>query len=474
MFEIFLFLSFSICLEGDLSCLNQSSLFPRYFLLDRRRRREKKGSYFYSLHFFDDLKLSKKDEEEGDSIVTSLVHFHIFFSFRKMFLEHARTTAILCLTVFGCTGNLLTFIVVNQPFFRKTTSASSISALCIADCMVLCLQSFQIVSKLQPHVTSYDCVLFFFIDVFRLLSVWIVCFIIVERCSLVFNPCHLPRLTSRTKSHVAMFILFLISLLIFSHYARHTHIQYVYPVNQTIPIRSFCAFKPNFDRLTWGCVRSGLTYWSVVPLCIICNLIIVQRLRQASRIERKLNENTNNNHLPIRSSIQSNHKFDLSSKQRQLTAMLVASSIGFVLTATPSTIHATYLLITNKLNNFHYVIHIVTNILLHFHHASNFLAFSLSGTRFRIELLHFFRRYFRCQMYMNWYKRSIPATEQHLLNSTKQQKVQVKLLSSKTRGLNQQPTPQRTIQPFCHNGVVPRTRDYYRRNTGPSVLQPFL
>lgn len=393
-----------------------------------------------------------------------------------MFLEHVRTIAILCLTVFGCTGNLLTFIVVNQPFFRKTTSASSISALCIADCMVLCLQSFQIVSKLRPHVTSYDCVLFFLIDVFRLLSVWIVCFINIERCSLVFNPCHLPRLTSRTKSHVAMFILFLISLLIFSHYARHTQIRYVYPVNETIPIRSFCAFKPNFDRLTWGCVRSGLTYWSVVPLCIVCNLIIVQRLRQASRIERKLNEQKIN--LPIRSSIQNNQKFDLSSKQRQLTAMLVASSIGFVLTATPSTIHATYLLITNKLNNFHYVIHIVTNILLHFHHASNFLAFSLSGTRFRIELLHFFRRYLRCQMYMNWYKRSVPATEQHLLNSTKQQKVQVKLLSSKSKPHNQQQqiplTPQRTIQAYYHNGIVPRTRDYYKRNTGPSATSPCL
>lgn len=392
-----------------------------------------------------------------------------------MFLEHVRTIALLCLTVFGCMGNLLTFIVVNQPFFRKTTSASPISALCIADCMVLCLQSFQIVAKLRPHVTSYDCILFFLIDVFRLLSVWIVCFINIERCSLVFNPCRLPRLTSRTKSRVAMCILFLISLLIFSHYARHTRIQYVYTTNQTNPVRSFCAFKPNFDRLTWGCIRSGLTYWSVVPLCIICNVIIVQRLRQASRIERKLNE-ANNNNESGRPSIQSKVKFDLSSKQRQLTAMLVTSSIGFVLTATPSTIHATYLLITNKLNNFHYVIHIVTNILLHFHHASNFLAFSLSGTRFRIELIQFFRRYLHCQMYINWYKRSLPPTEQQYFNSTKQQQnMPMKLLSSKSRSPNQgQILPQRSIQPFYLNGVGPRERDFYRRSGGQNVIQPFL
>ena len=347
-----------------------------------------------------------------------------------LFPERVRTIAILCLTVFGCTGNILTLIVVNQHFFRKTTSAAFISALSIADCIVLCLQSLQIVTKLHPQVTSYDCLVFFLMDVFRLLSVWIVCIINIERCSLVFNPCHMPRLISRIKSRVFVIMLFLISLLIFSHYARHMHIEYVYPSNQTVPTRSFCAFKKPFHRLTWECVRSGLTYWFTVPLCIICNLIIIQRFHYASRIERTLKNNTNS---LLNNRFQYRNKYDLSSKQRQLTAMLVASSTYFVLTATPSTIHTIYILITRKLNNSQYVIHIFTNILLHFHHASNFLAFIFSCARFRIELLHLFRRYFHCQIYMKWYKRSIPHTEHNLIYSTKQQRSPIKLFISKTK-----------------------------------------
>ncbi|CAF2986320.1 unnamed protein product [Rotaria sp. Silwood2] len=379
-----------------------------------------------------------------------------------LFLERVRTIALLCLTVFGCTGNILTLIVVNQQFFRKTASAAFISALSIADCIVLCLQSLHIVIKLHLQVTSYDCVVFFLIDVFRLLSVWIVCFINIERCSLVFNPCHMPRLTSRTKSRILVLILFIISLLIFSHYAENMHIEYVYESNRTVAIRSFCAYKSNFHRLTWGCVKSGLTYWFTVPLCIICNLIIIQRLHRASRIERTLNnENLRTNHFI------STNKLDLSSKQRQLTAMLVTSSICFVLTATPSTIHATYIMITNKINNVQYAIHIFTNILLHFHHASNFLAFIFSCARFRIELVNLFRRYFHCQIYMKWYKRSIPNIEQNLIYSTKQQRTPMKLLTTNTK------EQKRNIQPQNHNGIILVGINKYKKPHKQS-MQPFI
>jgi len=378
-----------------------------------------------------------------------------------LFLERVRTISILCLTVFGCTGNILTLIIVNQNFFRKTSSAAFISALSIADCIVLCLQSLQIATKLHPQVTSYDCLVFFFMDVFRLLSVWIVCFINIERCSLVFNPCHMPRLTSRIKSRLFIAILFIISILIFSHYARHMHIEYVYSPNQTVPTRSICTYKRNFHRLTWECVRSGLTYWFTVPLCIICNLIIIQRLRYASRIARTLKNNT--------ADLITNHsnKYDLSNKQRQLTAMLVTSSICFVLTATPSTIHTIYILITRKLTNSQYAIHIYTNILLHFHHASNFLAFILSCRRFRIELLHLFRRYFHWEIYINRYKRSIPQTEQNLIYSTKQQRTPIKLLTPKIQ-------QERNIQPHYHNGIVNLFGKDNSKENPEQSMQPFI
>ena len=368
-------------------------------------------------------------------------------------LERTRMVAILCLTVFGCTGNLLTLIVINRRFFRKTASAPLISGLCIADCIVLCLQSIQLITKLRPHVTSHDCVLFYLMDVFHLLSLWIVCFVNVERCSLVFNPCRVPRLTSPIKARILVVILFLSSLLVFSHYGRHMNIKYEYGANSTIPIHSFCEFKPEFQIGTWEFIRSGLTYWSVVPLCIVCNIIIIRRLYQASLIERSLHPD-------------SSSKLYLSSRQRQLTAMLVTSSVCFVCTATPSTVHRIYLLISDDVSMHHYVIHILTNILLHFHHASNFLTFVFSCGRFRVELIELLRMHLHCHFYSPWYKQSTPGTEQVLFNSNKQQRIPMKLLTPKSN------TKRRSLPQQGPAGVVVAGNNPFPKRSGRAQAHP--
>ena len=301
-------------------------------------------------------------------------------------------------------------------------------------------------------MTSYDCAIFYFMDVFRLLSVWMVCFINIERCSRVFNPCHMPRLTSCTTSRLFVLILFIISLVTFGHYGQHMHIQYVYASNQTTRIRSICKFKSNFHRLTWECIKSGLTYWFTVPVCIVCNLIIIQRLHRASRIERRLNNNIRTSQL-----INTN-RLDLSAKQRQLTVMLVTSSVFFVLTATPSTIHATYILITDKFNNSHYVIHICTTILLHFHHASNFLAFIFSCSHFRIELLNLFRRHFPCQFSIKCHKRSILHTSKNLIYLKKYQHAPINSVIIRSREAKL-----RNIQRQYSNGMILFEKNKYRK-----------
>jgi hypothetical protein len=368
-------------------------------------------------------------------------------------LERFRTIAFICLSIFGCAGNLLTLIIIHQRFFRKTASAVFIFGLCIADCIVLCLHTLEIVAKDHPHVTPYECIIIFFIDVFRLLSVWIVCFINIERCSLVFNPCHMPRLTSRRKSQIFLLILFIISLLIFSHYGQHMYIAHVPHTNQTNSNLSYCAFKNDFPYFIWMCIKSSLNYWLTVPLCTICNIIIIKQLHQASRIERSLNYS-------------SKSKLDLSSKQRQLTAMLVASSIGFVLTATPTTIHSVYILSKGDTSVTQYVIHIFTSILLHFHHASNFLVFLFSCGRFRLEVFQLFDRYLRfsiCSISISCRRHSTPNREQMVFYSSKQQKTQVKLLS-KNNNTRRRSTPNDLIQPTTNN--------YYRKNGryyGPCV-----
>ena len=335
-----------------------------------------------------------------------------------MFWERVRIIALLILSVFGCTGNILILIIVNRRFFRKTPSAALISGLCIADCSVLCLQSFQIVNKLRPHVSSYDCAIFFFMDVFRLLSVWIICLISLERCSFVFNPCHIPHIQSRLKSRIVVIILFIISLLIFSHYTKHMQIKYIYNLNRTMPVRSLCVYKKDFHRIAWECIRAALTYWLIIPICIVCNCIIIRRIYQATRIERTLN-------------IKSRNRLELSSTQHQLTIMLVASSSCFVITATPSTIHTIYLSISHNLSIYQYVIHIITNILLHFHYASNFLVFVFSCARFRIELSELFRNLLFFRICKKWHPRSISNTEQMFFQSIKQQRTPIKLLKSK-------------------------------------------
>ena len=380
-------------------------------------------------------------------------HKWTFFSFQMQVLERTRMVAILSLTVVGCTGNLLTLIIINRHFFRKTASAPLISGLCIADCMFLCLQSIQLITKLRPHVTNHDCLLFFLMDVFHLFSLWIICFVNVERCSLVFNPCRVPRLTSPIKARILVGILFLFSLLVFSHYGWHMKISYDYAENSTIPIRSLCEFQPEFNLVTWEFIQSALTYWSVVPLCIVCNIIIIRRLYQASQIERSLHP-------------ESSSKMYLSSRQRQLTAMLVASSVCFVCTATPSTVHRIYLLISDDVSVHHYVLHVLTNILLHFHHASNFLAFAFSCSRFRVELIELLRMHLRCQFYSPWYKSSTPGTEQIVFNSNKQQRIPMKLLTPKSN------TRRRSLPLQGPVGVIMAGNNPFPKRSGRAQAHP--
>ncbi|CAF2821093.1 unnamed protein product [Rotaria sp. Silwood2] len=360
-----------------------------------------------------------------------------------LFAEQVRIISTLCLTVFGCTGNILTLIILNQRFFRKTPSAILISALCIADCIVLCLQSLKIVAKVYFPITSYDCIVFFCLDVSRFMSVWIVCFINLERCSLVFNPCHIPHLTSRIKSCLFVMILFTISLLIFSHYVVHLNMEYTYDSNETSIIHSVCTYKPGFNRVAWEFLRSASTYWLTVPICIICNIIIIKCLFQASRIERTLNNDLT-------------YSLNLSSKQRQLTAMLVTSSVCFVLTATPSTVHAIYLAISENTSLRQYIIYIYINILLHFHHAVNFLAFVFSCARFRAELIGLFHNYLCRRIFRNWYRRAAPSTEQMYMYSTRQQKTPIKLFTPKAH-------PHKRIH---HNGIVILAANNYNNKMG--------
>ncbi|CAF0991533.1 unnamed protein product [Rotaria magnacalcarata] len=209
------------------------------------------------------------------------------------------------------------------------------------------------------------------------------------------------------------------SLIIFSHYTKHMSIEYVYSTNQTIPIRSACLFKPNFHRVAWECLRSALTYWLTVPVCIICNIIIIKCLYHASRFQRTSSNNFN-------------ETLNLSSKQRQLTGMLVTSSICFVLTTAPSTIHSIYLSISNHFDKQQYIIHVLTNILFHFHHASNFLAFIFSCSRFRVELIDFFQNVFCARIFKKWHKHPTATTEQIYVYSTRHQKTPIKLFTSKS------------------------------------------
>jgi hypothetical protein len=224
-------------------------------------------------------------------------------------------------------------------------------------------------------------------------------------------------------------------------------------MNQTNANLSYCAFNQNFSFFIWMCIKSSLNYWLTVPLCTICNFIIIKQLHQASRIERSLNYD-------------SQSKLDLSSKQRQLTAMLLASSIGFVLTATPTTIHSIYIVLKQDKSVTQYAIHIFTSILLHFHHASNFLVFLFSCGRFRLEVYQLFNRYLRCSICsisINCRRHSISNREPMVFYSSKQQKTPVKLLSTKANK-NRRKTQNEIIQLTTNN--------YYRkngRNYGPCM-----
>lgn len=371
-----------------------------------------------------------------------------------LLIERFRTIAFIALSIFGCAGNLLTLIIINQRFFRKTASATFIFGLCLADCVVLCLHTFQIIARDHPRITTHECLLVFFIDVFRLFSIWIVCFINIERCSLVYNPCHMPRLISRMKSRLFVILLFCISLLIFSHYAQHTYTAHVSHPDQINVTLSYCKFKENFPELTWVWIKVSLTYWLTLPLCTICNIIIIIQLHRASRIERTSNRTC----------------LDLSIKQRQLTAMLVASSIGFVLTATPTAIHWIYISLEQDKSDSQYTIHIIISILLHFHHASNFLVFIFSCGRFRLEVIRLFRFYCPnsfCTISFSCYRRSSTnlqsnETQPMAIYTKNPTRTPVKLLIVKRRSRQTRPVTNKQLSRKKPRHYGPCLTNYYK------------
>ena len=151
--------------------------------------------------------------------------------------------------------------------------------------------------------------------------------------------------------------------------------------------------------------------------------------------------------------------------------MLAASSICFICTATPSTVHSIYLILSKNLSNRQYIIHIFTNILLHFHHASNFLVFVFSCARFRTELIDLFCVYLRCPIYNHLYKRSTPHTEQVFIYSARQQKAPMKLLAPKANA------PRRNTQQPYQNGILLLGANNHSKRavrSGPHTIQPFL
>ncbi|CAF1012118.1 unnamed protein product [Didymodactylos carnosus] len=365
-----------------------------------------------------------------------------------MSYERVSAISLLLISIFGCCGNALTIIVVNQHFFRRTTSAAFITALSFADFTVLLLQSYQILAKFRlKTATSFDCLIIYFTDVFRLLSVWMIGIMNIERLTLIFNIPHLPRLRSVIKARIFVCFLFCLSLLVFIHYAffMETHYKYksepqILDVSSTVTLLnntnvtnqsvatyndskttslmskklrtgSVCYFKSEFKSLIWGYIKNSITYWTVTPIVIICNCIIVYRLQEASRIEKSIKPR------------EFQFATTLSTKQKIMTAMLMSSSALFLITSTPATVHLIYMLATKNRSNTQYIIHITTNILLHLHHASNFLVYLSTCQRFRTEIIKLCNTYSRCHTKRNGRHKSTysakPETVVRLLSPVK-------------------------------------------------------
>ena len=295
-----------------------------------------------------------------------------------------------CLIILGLMGNSLVFVVLTKSSMKQTTCSIYLRFLAVFDSLVLCvnLARYWII-----HLTHYDlrnytpfvCMIHTWASYWvSYTSAWLLVSVTVERCVSVWFPHKVKTFCTKRKTYIIIIAIILIMALINSHF--------IYILGNDIDTTNNWTYchsiyeDSNFLALAWPWV--DFLIYSLFPSTIlsVCNISIIYKVISSNR---EIFQNSSSNESNTRNSSVTFRR----SQESSLTAMLLVTSITYVVCTTPFCLFTIYyasstriLFDDTKKAAVVGLVFAVINMLQFTNNCINFILYCVSGRRFRAEL----------------------------------------------------------------------------------------
>ena len=288
-----------------------------------------------------------------------------------------------CLITLGLVGNSLVFVVLTKSSMKQTTCSIYLRFLAVFDSLVLCVN---LVRYWIIHITDYDlrdysaavCKIHTWATYWvSYTSAWLLVSVTVERCVSVWFPHKVKTFCTKRKTYIIIIAIILIMALINAHYLYGLGDKFDTAENVTYCGSIYDGYY-DFETFIWPWV--DLCIYSLLPSTIltVCNISIIFKVISSNRRilwdSSVRGNSTQNDSLAFRRY-----------QQSSLTAMMLTTSIIYVVCTTPFCVSVIY---TNNWqdNVMDDLVWVAVNMLQFTNNSINFILYCVSGRRFRAEL----------------------------------------------------------------------------------------
>jgi hypothetical protein len=288
--------------------------------------------------------------------------------------------SLLTLLIIGLIGNTLIIMVMRNKRMRNTNAALFLPLMAFSDILVLLLRFLANMLKIyQVRVYNFCIIIHITPEIIALVSYWLVITTTFERTVAVLYPLKVAIIFSRKRCYIIVITLILFFVILVN--TQVFCLQYYEKKPQYCAIRGPHYGKCHFYiKHVYPWFTSAFMSWLPSVTGIVFNTIIITSLYRASKKRGDI-VFKNRNEIRMRSG---DVERPLQSKEKQITIMLLAISVTFVVFTLP---YATFELL-RKLNlNIKWLkdrnAQRAVMLPIDFLHAINFFLYCLTGKKFR-------------------------------------------------------------------------------------------
>ncbi|XP_067681288.1 mu-type opioid receptor-like [Haliotis asinina] len=293
------------------------------------------------------------------------------------------------LLIFGTVGNILSMIVLTRQAMRKSSMSIYLTCLAVADLLALysgllrqwIIYTFQIdLRELHPLVCKiYTWMLYVSLD----LSAWILVSVTVERAVSVWLPHKVKVICTKKVLMVNILVLVIILMSVNGHFlfgrGRIVYEGKVYQcANQSRDYSRFLEYIFPWMDLCFFCLAPFAFH-------LVGNALIITRLTAGMRTITRLNVATTEQATERRRQVSS------------MTTMLLSLNLVYLVCTLPISVYLIYTTYwevdtSPEAEAQRRLTYVCVNLAMYLNNSMNFVTYTLSGKRFRAELISLFRR----------------------------------------------------------------------------------